>query len=150
MRVIVTEEETCEYARRSREKFGNWEERYSYDITGVRIATDDEKTCYGEEGFLVPDGTKRVYVIYMTYNTGDSFGNAYGRGAILGAFGNRNVAEKALKEIEKQKEKYSIEVVDDFGKPIKIGNPGAGYFETVTGIHLSSYDLDDVNLSIKF
>lgn len=152
MRIIVTEEEICTSRYHSGEQFGDWEEHYSYDVVSARVANDDAGNSYGEEGYMIPDGSTEVHVIYMIYDTGDSFGSAYGRGAILGAFGNREVAEKALEEIEKQAklDKYSIEVEDDFKRKIKLSNPGAGYFESVNSINLRTFNLKSPNVTIKF
>ena len=143
MRVVVKEETHCTYSHREPEDYGAWEQHFDYEITGVFIVDDDYKLSYGEEGYRIPDDSEDAYVIHMIYSDGDSFGRSTGNGVILGVFGTSEAANLAYDEIKKQVKNgsFTIEVLDDEGKTIKIHNPAAGYFEHADYIELNSYKI---------
>ena len=142
VRVVVHASETCTDSERSGDRYGSWSESYDFDIRAVYAVGPNYTTSYGEEVFLVPQGTKLVHVLTMTYDDGDSFGNATGKGVVLGAFADARRAVAAEQALKKNPKSHTITVLDDFGRSISISNPGAGYFETVTGIDIRPFDID--------
>lgn len=141
MRVLVGSSTTCYHYEHDGEEYGSWSRSNSFSIDSVRVARDDEQEPYGTDGFLIPDGSDIAYVLSMTYSTGDSFGKSDGEGAILGCFGSLEVARAAKAAVEANEDNYSIEVVDDFGRSIKMTNPGAGYFESIGRINIQLFPL---------
>lgn len=139
LRVVVSSEERCTDSYHSGEQYGDWREDYRFSITGAKVVDEKYKTSYEEDGFRIPAGCTQVYILYVTYDTGDSFGQAFGRGEVLHAFGSREVAQAALDALNANKNEFSVKVKDDFGREIFISNPGAGYFESI----------DDVDLEVR-
>jgi hypothetical protein len=84
-----------------------------------------------------------VFVLYMTYDTGDSFGRAYGKGEIIWVFKDPDLATKARLKWEAENNKrdpeFSIEFEVDGGQTVKQGNPAAGYFENVGNIDVGTF-----------
>lgn len=149
MRVIVDYQERCTHSEREPVQFGSWEETYDFDLLGVRVADEDEPTRYGQEGYLLPDGSTEAHVVWMQYSDGDSFGRAEGKGAIIGVWADRKLAEAALKTVHEKKDDFSIQVTDDFGREITLSNPGAGYFEHIDSINLDTYSLGSAPIRLK-
>lgn len=139
LRVVVRYKETTDHYEHSGEQYGSWSESRTFEVKGARVVHKNYKTVYEEEGFLVPADTGTVYVLYMRYSDGDSFGHCDGKGAILGCFGNRDVAMAAEAEVQKQRDEFQIAVKDDFGREITIRNPGAGYFEHIDDIEIVAF-----------
>jgi hypothetical protein len=150
MRVIVDTHQSCDYHHRGEGQFADWEERYSFSVIGARLADEDERTGSSSEGYKLPEGSSQAHVIWMSYDTGDSFGRAHGHGCILAVFADRKLAEKTLAEIEERCDDYSIEYTDDFGRRIKLHNPGAGYFEHVNSLNLETYTLSEAPIRRTF
>lgn len=140
MRVVVGASEYLTYSESAQEEYGSWTEDWDFSVDKVFKADEDYKTHYSEDGYLVQDGDK-AYVITMRYDTGDSFGNASGRGTVIHVFGSKDVAQAAFKALEDNQDCDTIKVTDDFGREINMSNPGAGYFETITSIDLEEYSV---------
>lgn len=136
LRVVVSSEERCTDRYHSGERYGDWSESYDFSITGAKVVDENYETRYEEDGFRIPAGCTQVYILYMTYSTGDTFGSASGKGEVLYAFGSREVAQAALDAVNENKNDFSIEFKDDFGREVKVYNPGAGYFEHIYNIDL--------------
>ncbi len=118
--------------------YGDWYSYHDFSIEGVYTRVGAEYT-YGVEEINVQFDAKEgdlVYVLYMIYDTGDSFGRAHGLGEVFWVFNDEWAAEKARREVVKNSDQYSVEFDDGFGKMIKLSNPGAGYFETIQSIEV--------------
>lgn len=140
MRVIVKSSEYLEYSEEAEEQYGSWSQSWDFNVERVFKADDKYKAAYDEDGYLIQDGDK-AYVIVMRYDTGDSFGSASGKGIVIHVFGNKEVAQAALKALEDNQDSDSINVLDDFGREIKLSNPGWGYFESITYIDLQEFSV---------
>ena len=115
------------------EEYGEWHEHNDIIIGDVYIGYKLSNTRrYSSEVFTVnytvSPGDK-VYVLVMTYSTGDSFGSSTGHKEVLWVFKDLEVAKDARKEVHDQDQDYDINFVTDGGKIIKLSNPAAGYFE---------------------
>ena len=102
---------------------------------------EDERRPYSSEVFTVPEGTEQVYVVYMIYSTGDSFGHSTGNIDIIHVTAREDAAHALAEKITKNPDEYSIEFVDDFARPIKISNRGAGYFERIDYVAVDCYSI---------
>ena len=131
MRIRVDYEETCVHSYSEGVQYGDWEERHESRVTEAYQIADDADVPYRSESFVIPDGAEYVYVVYMIYDTGDSFGRAYGKIDILHATISEAEADKLAKHVTKHSEEYTIKFKDDFGREISINNAGAGYFEDI-------------------
>ena len=134
LRVVVESEECCTHSHHTGEQFGDWSASYDFEILGARVVDENYTTKYTEDGFRVPAGCTQVYILYMRYSSGDTFGNSDGHGEVLYAFGSREVAQAALDAVNANKENFSVEFKDDFGREVKVSNPGAGYFEHIYNV----------------
>ena len=83
MRICVTYDELCTDSYHSGEQYGDWSESYSSSVTGAYRIGDDENAPYDSETFIVPDDATEVFVVYMIYSTGDSFGHSDGQISII-------------------------------------------------------------------
>ncbi len=150
MKVAVASTESQDSYWHDGEQWGSWTASYSFSIDGVKEVGDDYQTSYGEDVYLVADGSTVIHVIYMRYGDGDSFGHADGRGDVLHAFGNREKAEAALKSLQAHKDDFSVKVMDDLDREVSMWNPGAGYFESIDEIGIESFHIDSAPIRIKF
>ena len=113
-------------------QFGDWESINMFLIKGAY----HHDTFGGEKfnvGFDVKPGMP-VYAVYMSYDTGDSFGRSEGEGEILWVFSDPHLAKNAANHIKNQEDQHSIEFETESGKMVKISNPGFGYFEHVNEV----------------
>jgi hypothetical protein len=139
MRICVEYSEYCDHRSHSGEQFGDWRESYSSSVTDAYRIGDDDKTPYESETFIVPDDATEVFVVYMIYSTGDSFGHADGKISIIHCTSNEEAADKLAKTITENADEFTIKFTDDFDREISLYNPGAGYFEHIDHVGVERY-----------
>lgn len=133
----------CLHRESELERYGSWSEEWDFDVTGVSLSSRDR---YEEEKFTIDFDVKAgdpVFVLFMTYSTGDTFGRATGKGEVLWVFKDAELAKKAkdlwVEENEKRDPEFSIEFEVDGGKKVKLSNPAAGYFENIGYLDLHTF-----------
>lgn len=141
MRVCVTYDEMCTHSEHSGELYGDWSESYSSSVTGAYKLQDGEKEPYSSDTFLIADDAKSVFVVYMIYGTGDSFGHADGKISIMHCTASEEAADKLAKYITENPNEYTIEFTDDFGRKVSLYNEGAGYFERIEYVGIEKFDI---------
>ena len=141
--LYVQYEENLISSTREPVQYGSWSETWDFRVTGVSLSSRDR---WNEEklGCLVDiKAGDTVFVLLMTYDTGDSFGRAYGRGEVIWVFKDADLAMKAKAKWQAENEKrdpdYSIEFEVDSGKTVKQSNPASGYFENVGYIDVQTF-----------
>lgn len=141
MRICVTYDELCTHSHHSGEQYGDWSESYSSSVTGAHRIGDDAQAPYESETFLVPDDATEVFVVYMIYDTGDSFGHADGKISIIHCTVSEEAADKLAETITEKHDEFTIKFTDDFDREISLYNPGAGYFERISYVGVERYDV---------
>lgn len=143
MDLYVQYQENCTHSEREPEQYGSWRESYDFSVTGVSLSSRER---WNEEklGCLVDvKAGEPVFVLYMTYSTGDTFGHADGKGEVIWVFKDAALAMKAKdiwnKENDKRDPEFSIEFEADGGVMVKQSNPAAGYFENVGHISVETF-----------
>lgn len=143
MELFVQYDEDCTHSEREPVEYGSWSEEWDFRVKGVSLTSRDR---WNEEKFTVNIDVKAgdpVFVLYMTYSTGDTFGHANGRGEVLWVFKDADTARNALtlwkEENDKRDPEFSVKFEDDVGKIIQMSNPAAGYFENVGYIDLETF-----------
>lgn len=147
MELFVQYTSICLDSYREDREYGDWSETYDFNVTGVNqtsraqwsgLAGREERVNVSFDA----DVGDTVYVLWMTYSTGDSFGHGSGYGEILWVFKNEEVAKYALNQVNECVEEYSIKFKDDDGNVIEFSNPGSGYFESVDSLTISEFKLN--------
>lgn len=141
MKLFVQYDEICLDSYHSGEEYGDWSADYSFGVNGVTTTRSSWSDEEFEVDFEAVAGDT-IYVLSMIYSTGDSFGHATGHGEVLWAFKSKDVADAAAKAVEGNADGYTIEIISDGGKTVKLSNPGSGYFETVSSIYVESFILN--------
>ena len=141
--LYVQYDEQCTHSHRSPEQYGDWSESWDFLVTGVSL-TSRSPWCEEKLGCLVEvKAGDPVFVLYMTYDTGDSFGRATGKGEVIWVFKDPALAMKAKalwdKENNKRDPSYSIEFEVDGGQTVTQSNPAFGYFENVGYIDVQTF-----------
>ena len=143
MELFVQYDEICTHSYRSPEQWGDWSEEYDFNVRGVSLSSRDR---WNEEKFNLDIDVKAgepVFVLYMTYSTGDTFGRATGRGEVLWVFKDPDTAKEALRiwkeENDKRDPEYSVKFEDDVGRVIQLSNPASGYFENLGYLDLQTF-----------
>jgi len=116
---------------------------HSQDIHGYSIV---DKDVYGETFpmYVEPDKNKTYWMVYVNYNTGDSFHHETGCICFVDVFEDANDAEYLAKILDKDAEKK-----DHNFKPVQVKFPNGmvkdvctstwkGYFESLQGVHVRS------------
>lgn len=120
----------------SGEQYGDWSATYDFKVKGVSLT---EPESYGQyDKYSLPDVKMgdMVYVLSMTYSSGDSFGSSYGNGEVLWVFKDPALAMRAKQTYDKvnredNSHEFSIDIETDDGTKFKMSNPAAGYFENM-------------------
>ena len=133
-KLTVQYDQNLVYNKSPKERYGDWSERYESSITDVI----KDKQVSGEEFNIDQDVNLGdiVYVLYMIYSTGDSFGRSTGNIEPLWVFKDAKVAVATMRELEKNQKADSLVFKTESGREIKLSNPGAGYFECVDKIDI--------------
>lgn len=139
--IRVEYDERCTHSKRENVQYGSWTETYDSGITDVSVIDENETCTYHSETFKVPDGTEKVFVVYMIYDTGDSFGRAYGKISIMHCTASEEAADKLAKYITEHGDEYTIKYTDDFGREISLYNSGAGYFEHIQYVGVEAFTI---------
>ena len=141
--VYVQYLEECIFSRREDEVWGSWEEENCFFIEGVSLSSSkDLNSSYSED--QVPCSTEvivgqEVFVLWISYSAGNSFGRASGNGEIFWVFSDKKIAADALKEVYKQEKNFIIKLTLEDGSTIKLSNPASGYFERLESVRVDSF-----------
>lgn len=122
----------------SGEQYGDWSAEYDFRVTGVSLTPRDR---YSEEKLGLPEvkAGDVVYVLWMTYSSGDSFGSSSGNGEVLWVFKDATLALRAKQKFEAAEDAYQIEIEADDGVKFVLSNPAAGYFENMGFCEVSTF-----------
>ena len=120
------------------EQWGEWHASYDFSIEGVSLTAPSHHE-YEKLGLENVKPGDVVYVFWMTYSTGDSFGHATGQGEVLWVFKDPNLALAAKQKFMQDKEQYLIEINTDDGKTFTLSNPASGYFENLGELEISTF-----------
>jgi len=127
------------------QEYGDWRKVYEYEIRSVGLSSlaDWAGIGFDIEEFTTDydvDPGDRVYVLWMTYRTGDTFGYSTGQGEVLWIFKDLGAAKAARKIWEENAcNAFSVEFLTDTGKQVKISSPAAGYFEDLGVLELTEF-----------
>lgn len=131
----------CVDSEYAQEEYGNWSEQYEFILDKASLSDHSSDDDFPVLPVKLGDD---IWVLYLTYSDGDSFGSADGKGLIIWAFADASVAKRALHDCEHaiETENQSFVFSSDAGKTITIGNPTSDYFTngyvSLTGLKLTS------------
>lgn len=94
------------------------------------------------EVFLIPEDANTVFVVYMKYSDGNSFGSADGKIDILHCCANETAAHDLAKSMQENMGKFSFEIIDDFGREISVSNPASDYFSSCEELVVERFDIE--------
>jgi hypothetical protein len=143
---VHTSSVTTSYDREE-ERSGSWKEHLDSSIEGVSIAeASDTIDCYD-----VMDADK-VHVLYLRYSDGDSFGRCYGKLEVLWAFSSYSKADAAFAAMNEaiQKDVYSVEIENDFGKKVTLSNPCFDYFACADELGIREFSVGKAPNVIRY
>lgn len=142
MKLYVKTKSYCYESHRSEEEYGDWYSNSDFSIKGVYANKPDG---WDVESFDLPFECNigdPVFVLWMTYSSGDSFGHSEGNGEVLWVFKDPLIALNAKRVWEKANDKdghYEVEFLADNNLKVKMSNPAAGYFENMSSLELESF-----------
>ena len=147
MELFVQSQSICTHSYYEPVEYGDWADEFDFTVHGVSATSRGEWSglAYPEERFNVAftaEPGADVYVLWMTYGTGDSFGHGSGYGEIVWVFKSLEVAEAARKQIDLNRDQFSLEFFDDASNMIEYSNPGAGYFENIERLEIDKFKLN--------
>lgn len=122
----------------SDEPYGPWFIKKHFKVDGVSLSLP-EFSDYEE--FTLPQEVKagdHVYVLHMTYGSGDSFGEEEGIGEVIWVFPTHALASVALKLWDGSGD-GSVEFDIGDGHSKKLHNPAWGYFESQESVDVGSF-----------
>ena len=114
-----------------------------HNIQGFRAVK--EKDYYDlSVGFDVKK-YKHYYLVYVIYDTGDSFGRDDGQIEFVGLYQDRSVAEENKRRIDKNEkvDSFSVKLVTEDDEEFDCHTPWKGYFECFHGASIEEVLLHD-------
>lgn len=96
-----------------------WSARYEFSVTDATLTPVYHAARHEVYPMDVKSGDT-VYVLYMIYSEGDSFGRSDGNGEVLWCFKSEELANKAKRNVDENYNSYTIEAVGDDGKVIML------------------------------
>jgi hypothetical protein len=121
-------------------EYGDWSEEWSCRVDGVSLSPNRPGKDIEAVDMSVPVNVgDEVFVLYMVYDTGDSFGSAVGKLEVLYVFKDKELAKTAKETVSASENETTLEFVVDNGKTLKLSNPGAGYFEHINDVDFEGF-----------
>lgn len=118
------------------EQYGHWERERDFRVIGVGFANNIH--TLNEIVNIAPvvlEGDT-VWVLWVEFSTGDSFGCDSGRGEVLWVFVDEDVANAAADQCRIASKSTMLTFQDEDGEVIHLSNPGCGYFDRLTAVHV--------------
>lgn len=148
MKLYVHHDVHCDHDRRTDTGDGpyeyTWSSSFWHEVLGVqRECPDERKHMYEafEVDFVVEEGDM-VYVLDITYSTGDSFGHSDGDYEVMWVFKDRDVAAAAEKMIYANESALSLDIVVESGKVVQLSNPAFGYFNRLSSVNVEVFSVE--------
>ena len=142
--VYVQHRELCIESERGEGRHADWSRTNEFIVEGVTL---DTKNRWGYDAIQIAPAVlegDRIWVLWVTYRSGDSFGSETGKGEIIWAFTDPKVADNALVALEKRGGKVnSFDFVDEDGEELHLSNPANDYFSRVEGFHLQAFTVGE-------
>jgi hypothetical protein len=158
-RLFVEVDSVCEHYEQSDEEWGgSWQQDNSAEVTGVLMDNDKRVQHLARGEWITIPGTvadgDKVYVLFMLYSSGDSFGSSSGNHDVLWVFTDLDTAKAALEVVKSANGGYNVQTgsnSDTFtlefklenGATQKVHNPAAGYFEGMEDVYLKEMVVGD-------
>jgi len=132
----------CTHDYHSGNRFGDWETRYQFSVTGVVAGYTPKINEQFALGIDVQPG-EIVHVLSMEWSDGDSFGRAYGKGEVMWVFRDIELGMAARQSIETacrhNNGSHTFSFTSDDGRTIQLNNPAYGYFEHLECVSLQPF-----------
>jgi len=147
--VFVEASSTVLSHKRAKKQFGSWSSEREFGVVGVTLNKD---AYFSPHLFEVPYEVNvgdKIFVLSMTYSSGDSFGTSRGNGDIIAIFKDQNLATEAAQEIRKDEDARDFEFTMEDGTKQKFHNSAYGYFEHITTVSVQGFIVSDSDLDIQ-
>lgn len=124
---------------------GDPESRWDRDDTAADIYVDGVRPVGSDDYYDVTlpspmDESKRLYLLWADYDTGDSFGRDCNRFEAIDLFQSYERAQEASNALNAG-ESYSVDYARDDGSIITYCRPWVGYFENLNALHVEEVGL---------
>lgn len=142
MEVSVTYTEHMIESYYSSEPYGSWSETMEFTVTGAHLSKQTRKS-----NDLIPvdfplEVGDYIFVLYLIYSNGDSFGNCRGRGEIIWVYKTLEAAEFA-REIWESTDEYLIDTPTESGGIVKLHNPAYNYFSSTQRVGIECVEVQE-------
>jgi len=88
------------------------------------------------------DASRNYHLLYVIYDTGDSFGTDGGQIEFVGLYQDLNTAHENRRRLEEHykspEDSHTVALVTDSGEECKMGVPYMGYFESLRDIEVQT------------
>lgn len=140
-------ENNQEYGQNDDSDFHSTNSSFYYEF----IKNNDEISSENWETINIdydPNKYKKLYLVYATYSTGDSFGHQAGAEIeFFDLYPDEEMANEAKKQIQFRSDEEQLCYVSSNGTGVKIGNPWNGHFESLDYINIEEFDVSELTKS---
>lgn len=139
--VYVQYKEVCVDRYRGTGPYPDWSRTNEFSIDGVTL---DKSHRWNYDAIQIAPAVvegDEVWVLWLTYREGDSFGTETGKGEIMWVFTEAAVANKALEKLQALNVSHVavFDFDDEDGETIYLSNPANDYFSRVEHFYLTSH-----------
>lgn len=143
--VYVQYTDICVNSYRGEGSYADWSTTNDFTVEGVTL---DNKHRWGYDAIQIAQNVKvgdRVWVLWMTYSDGDSFGSASGKGEVLWVFTDPVVGDNALQKLQALDTRHAtmFDFEDEDGETLHLANPANDYFSRVEQFYLTAHTVGD-------
>ncbi len=141
--VQVVTHETCTQ-KYSSEPYGDWYSNCDTTVLGLKPSKQYDYNSIPVDFDLVPD--MPLYLVYVVYSTGDSFGRSDGRTDFVDVLDNSVDADFLVKVINDRSltrnNSYSVTITyPSNGRKFLLSPSWEGYFETIESVNVEIFQL---------
>lgn len=142
MKLYVNYNQVCVENQEAEEEYGDWYCAFRHYFNKVSLTPNINSEDDIDEEFDVDYEVNigdTVYVLYMEYSSGDSFGRSDGNIEIIWVFKSKELANSAKENYNAHQGASIIDCITDSGVRMSLSNPAYGYFENIENVDIKEF-----------
>lgn len=136
-------------SKSAKKRHGDWSAEYQFGVDGVTLNKDAYFSPYQFEVPYEVNVADVIFVLSMTYSSGDSFGTSRGHGTVLAIFKDKDLAAEAARLIRSDEDAEYFHFKMEDGTTKEVRNPAYGYFEHITTVSVQGFIVSNSDLDIQ-
>lgn len=133
--IYITVESYIVRQERAEEEYGDWYTEESNSIKRITKAKPTTWDFYARDVSNKIFNAKKIYIVAVTYSSGDTFGRCEGKLDIYKIFSKKKEAEALADRINKEEKNFDVGPTDPYPEWI-------GYFESISHVEVLEFEYE--------